>query len=96
MPSTYDIFRASNRTSLVKGEKIVEKSVICPAGCVPHQLQLDQLGGFLGEEVEDVVPVIDRHPDDLVEVSDEVSDCLTPLAIDQAEMVQGVSIQERQ
>ena len=95
MPSI-NTFAASNRTSLVGGEKIIEKSIIFPAASVPHQLQLHQLGGLHREEVKDVVPVIDRHPDHLVEVSDEVSDCLAPLAVHQAEMVQGVSIQERQ
>ena len=74
----------------------MEKSIVFPAASVPHQLQFLQLGGLRGQEMEDVVPGVDRHPDHLVEVSDEVPHCLAPLAIDQAEIVQGIPIQEGQ
>ena len=69
-------------------------SIVFPVVSVPHQLQLHKLGGLHGQEVEDVVPVVDCHPDDLVEVSDEVPDCFTPLAVDQAELVKRVPVQE--
>ena len=74
----------------------MEKSIVFPAASVPHQLQFLQLGGLRGQEMEDVVPGVDRHPDHLVEVSDVVPHHLTPVVVHQAKLVQGVSVQEWQ